>query len=192
MKILKNILLWVSLISLAACSAMPTTHSGFLSSGALVTPHEESALYEKREGLQVSWQVEAGHDISEQEQQELKGLLRREIKTALAKKANEKAVKIPLEAIQIRAAITRIEAVSPALNWFTTIVLFVPMDHGGAAVELEAVDIRSNKVITQLRFASWTPISELRAHFTRLAPANVALTAAAHEFVGQLVAMAEQ
>ncbi len=187
MKALKNIILWVSLISLAACSAMPATQSGFLSSDTGVALHEEGAP-----ALKVSWAVEAGHDISEKEQQELKALLRREITTAMAKKVNGQGVIIPPEAIQIRAAITRIEAVSPALNWFTTIVLFVPMDHGGAAVELEAIDVRSNKVITQLRFASWTPISELKAHFTRLAPANLALTAAAHEFVGQLLVMAEQ
>ncbi len=191
MKTLKSILL-SGLITLGACSAMPATQSGFLSSGTLVTSHEEQAPHEESAELQVAWQVEAGHDISEQEQQELKALLRRELKIALDKTVNEQTTKIPLEAIQIRAAITRIEAVSPALNWLTTIVLFVPMDHGGAAVELEAVDVRSNKVITQLRFASWTPISELRAHFTRLAPANLALTAAAHEFVGQLVAVAEQ
>jgi len=189
MKTLKNILLAVSLITLAACSAMPATQSGFLSHDLAVS--QGASKQHLPSGFEISWQVEGDHDISEKEQEELKALLKHEIKTSFAKNVNEQAIKIPAEAIQIRAAITRIEAVSPALNWFTTILLFVPMDHGGAAVELEAVDVRSNKVITQLRFASWTPISELKAHFTRLAPANLALTAAAHEFVGKLTAVSE-
>jgi len=183
MNLCKCILLWVSLATLAACSAMPTTQSGFLSQ-----PSQSSLTTTSGEdNLEVIWKMDVEHDITPQEQAELKAVLKRELEFALAqtKSINK------LENIKVRAAITRIEAVSPALNWFTTILLFVPMDHGGAAVEMEAVNVRSNKVITQLRFASWTPISELKAHFTRLAPANLALTAAAHEFVGQLVGVSE-
>ncbi len=190
MKALKNILIAVSLITLAACSAMPATQSGFLSQGSVGLSPADGEQQVQPE-FKVSWQVDTEHDISEKEQEELKTLLTRELKIAMDKTVHEQAIQIPPEVIQIRAAITRVEAVSPALNWFTTILLFVPMDHGGAAVELEAVDVRSNKVITQLRFASWTPISELKAHFTRLAPANLALAAAAHEFVGQLAALPE-
>ncbi len=177
MKAFKVSVLWLGLSLLAACSVMPATHSGFLSQ----SPKDfESADTSPK----VSWRVNTGHDISEQEQAELKELLTRELNRALNEAKHEN--KIPSQFIQIRAAITRIEAVSPALNWLTTILLFVPMDHGGAAVELQAIDVRTEKVISQLRFARWTPISELRSHFTRLAPANSALTLAAQEFVGQL------
>jgi len=189
MKALKNILVAVSLITLAACSAMPATQSGFLSQDLTVSQGVNGQHLPPE--FEISWQVVGDHGINKKEQEELKALLKHEIKMSLEKTVHEQAIKIPTEAIQIRAAITRIEAVSPALNWLTIILLFVPMDHGGAAVELEAVDVRSNKVITQLRFASWTPIIELKAHFTRLAPANLALTAAAHEFVRQLVAESE-
>ncbi len=177
MKTIKISVLWLSLSMLAACSVMPATQSGFLSQWP-------QGVVSGGTLPKVVWRVNAGHDISKQEQEELKGLLTREINIALNKANHDN--KIPSQSIQIRAAITRIEAVSPALNWLTTILLFVPMDHGGAAVELQAIDVRTEKVITQLRFARWTPISELRSHFTRLAPANLALTLAAHEFVDQL------
>ena len=166
------LLFFLSIAGLAGCTAMPKTHSDFLSAENAIH-HEE---YEGR-NIEVVWRVSDAHDINSAEQ----ALLVSKLESALSE-----SIKNPNKSIQIRAAITRIEAVSPTLNWISSILLFVPMDHGGAAVELEATDRNSHEVISQLRFANWTPISEFSAHFTRLEPANLALAQAAEEFALQL------
>ncbi len=162
----------LSLTALTGCSVMPKTQSDFLSTQSSIQNNEFSDS-----NIEVSWHMNEPHDINPEEQ----ALLISRLENALSE-----SVKKQDKPIKIRAAITRIEAVSPTLNWISSILLFVPMDHGGAAVELEAIDINKQEVIGQLRFANWTPLSEFRAHFTRLQPASLALSQAAKEFASQL------
>jgi hypothetical protein len=58
-----------------------------------------------------------------------------------------------------------VETVSPLINWITTLLLFVPLDHVVTAIELEAVDSRTNLVMAQLNLAEWVPLDELSEKF---------------------------
>ena len=81
----------------------------------------------------------------------------------------------------IRAVITRVETVSPALNVVTAVLLTVPLDRGGAAVEIEVLDADTLQPLVSMAHANFTPLSEFKARFSALAPAELALNAAAVE-----------
>jgi hypothetical protein len=83
----------------------------------------------------------------------------------------------------LRAAITRVETVSPALNTLSALLLVVPLDRGGAAVEIEAVDPQTGRQLAALTQGYFAPMSELKARFSRLAPAEIAVRKAAADFV---------
>ena len=82
----------------------------------------------------------------------------------------------------LRAAITRVETVSPALNALSALVLVVPLDRGGASVDIEALDPDTGKQLAALTQGHFAPLSELKAHFSKLAPAQLALRKAAADF----------
>jgi hypothetical protein len=82
----------------------------------------------------------------------------------------------------LRAAITRVETVSPSLNAVSALLMFVPLDRGGAAVEIEAVDAETGKQLAALSLGYFTPLSEVKARFSKLAPARLALRKATTDF----------
>jgi hypothetical protein len=86
----------------------------------------------------------------------------------------------------LRAAITRIETVSPALNTLSALVLVVPLDRGGAAVEIEAVDPQTGRQLAALTQGYFAPLTELKARFSKLAPAEIAVRKAAADFAALL------
>lgn len=175
-----TVLFFVLLLNalLSACSTMPSTQSGFLSDA-----YSDHAQYDLSKKIEVFWKASSNKNISKSEEVQLASVL----KSSLQKRINESEdLEFENSSIKIRAAITRIEAISPVINWITTILVFVPLDHGGAAVELEAIDTRTNRIITQLSFSQWVPLSEFSAHFNRLAPAKIALASAAGEFIDRL------
>ena len=81
----------------------------------------------------------------------------------------------------IRAAITRVESVSPALNVLTSVFLTVPLDRGGTAVEIQVLDAETLQPLASMAHAYYVPISEFKARFSAFAPAELALHAAAGE-----------
>jgi pyruvoyl-dependent arginine decarboxylase (PvlArgDC) len=81
----------------------------------------------------------------------------------------------------IRAVITRVETVSPVLNVAAAVLLAVPLDRGGAAVEIEVLDAETQQPLASMAHAHFAPLSEFMARFSRLAPAELALNAAAVE-----------
>jgi hypothetical protein len=83
--------------------------------------------------------------------------------------------------VVIRAVITRVESVSPVLNVLTAVFLTVPLDRGGAAVEIQVLDAETQRPLVSMAHAYFAPVSEFRARFTALAPAELALNAAAIE-----------
>lgn len=83
----------------------------------------------------------------------------------------------------LRAAITRVETVSPSLNTLAALLFIVPIDRGGAAVEIEAVDSESGKQFAALRLGYFAPFTDLKARFHKLAPAEIALKKAADDFI---------
>lgn len=144
---------------------MPATNSGFFS-------EYRSASNLKKDSVVVVWRAHDNDDLSDDEKESLIALLKSELEKSMA------FANLDRSSVQLRAAITRVETVSPALNWLTTIILFIPLDRGGVAVEFQAIDNNTHKPIAQLSFAEWTPLSKFTARYKRLAPAKLALATA--------------
>lgn len=163
-------------VGVMGCSSMPTTNTGFLTETQQQTQYDEN-------GLSVVWRVQTEESFSDADRAKLVDRLKTELKKAL----DNEEMNLPNNALKVRAAITRVETISPVLNWFTTILVFAPLDRGGAAVEFEAVNVKTQQTITQLNFAEWTPMSEFTSHYgNKLGPAERSLVAAAAEFAQKL------
>lgn len=168
---LSRILSALVVMGLVACSSMSNTNSG------LLTTHSQSQLIVGA-GIEVSWLVQDENNINDEERISLI----RHLETKLQHAFDTEQLNPYKASVQVRAAITRIETVSPTLNWLSTLLLFVPLDRGGAAVEFEAIDIKTKTSIIQMSFAEWTPLAKLKAHYNSFAPAELALASAAKKF----------
>lgn len=135
---------------------------------------------------EVVWRVDACPDISDDERDALIAQLQREL--------HQQVQALPVSPqgrpAQIRAALTRIETVSPGLNTLGTLLLIGPLDRGGAAVEIEAVDAQTGRQLAALRLGYFTPLSDLKARFSKLAPAEIAVRKAAADFAALLKPLA--
>ena len=170
------------------CSVMPSTKSGFLSGyeQIAVNPEGTRGAYRSPQSIDaasarvvdVRWHVQGEVDIAAAEQAQLTETFKGELISALKKLPPQPDGR----AVEVRAAITVVKAVSPALNFASTALLFVPLDEGGAAVEIEAVDAQTGQQLAALVIGSYAPLSEFKARFSSLAPAEFALKGAAEEF----------
>jgi hypothetical protein len=190
MKSVRNLITIAAIACLSACSTVMTTAgSGYLSdySALAEAPDAGSASRAAAQAIdpaqlsisEVVWRVDARPDIGNDERDALLAQLRRELQQRV-----QALPGLPQgRPAQIRAAITRVETVSPALNTVGTLLLIGPLDRGGAAVEIEAVDVQTGRQLAALRLGYFTPLSEITARFSRLAPAEIALRKAAADFV---------
>lgn len=127
---------------------------------------------------ELAWLAGTGTDLTPEERGQLLDFLRarlREGVQALPPAPNGRPV-------VLRAAITRVETVSPALNTVSTLLLAAPWDRGGAVTEIEAVDADSGKQIAAIRLGYFAPMSDIRARFDKLAPAQIAIQKAVTDF----------
>ena len=182
-----------TIAALTACSTVMTTaKSGYLSdySALAEVPDAASASRAAAQAIdpaqvsisEVVWRVDARSDIANDERDALLAQLQRELQLGVqALPASPQG-----RPAQIRAAITRVETVSPALNTVSTLLLFAPLDRGGAAVEVEAVDPQTGRQLAALRLGYFAPLTELKARFSKLAPAEIAVRKAAADFVSLL------
>ncbi|MBC7604173.1 MAG: DUF3313 family protein [Ramlibacter sp.] len=176
--------------SLAACgTVMPAEQSGFLSDYTALAGAPDAAAASRvsadvidpaRVSVDaVAWRVTNSVDISSDEREALLARLRTELQQRVqalpAQPQGRPAV--------LRAAITRVETVSPALNALSSLLLTVPLDRGGAAVEIEAVDPQTGRQLAALTQGYFAPMSELKARFRKLASAEIAVHKAAADFV---------
>lgn len=178
--------------SVAACTAMPATQSGFLAGQpALVFSEDGSvgrhsgpyAIDTGRVAIgEIRWAAADAFDAEDREA--LGNSLRQALSTAAAA-GRPRAGGRP---VVVRAAITRVETVSPVLNVVITLAVFAPLDRGGAAVELEAIDAETGQPLASMSHAHYAPISKLGARFSRLGSAEAAFERAAQEFCNQLAA----
>ena len=190
MKPVHRLIAVAAIAALSACSTvMTTSHSGYLSdySALAEAPDAATASRAATQAIdpasvliaEVVWRVEARPDIRPDERDALIAQLRHELQQRIqALPAAPQG-----RPAQIRAAVTRVETVSPALNTVGTLLLIGPLDRGGAAVEIEAVDPRTGRQLAALRLGYFTPLSELKARFSKLAPAEIAVRKAAADFV---------
>ena len=176
--------------SLAACSTvLPAAHSGFLSdytalAGGQGATAASGASADRIDPARVTvdvvaWRVTGSTDISTEEREALLGLLRSELQQRVqalpAQPQGRPAV--------LRAAITRVETVSPLLPTLSSLVLTIPLERGGAAMEIEAVDPQTGRQLAALTPGWRAPVTELMVRFGKLAAAEVAIRKAATDFV---------
>jgi hypothetical protein len=182
-----RLLLVVSVTGLAACSTMQATDSGFLKNRGEMTTSQDGSTATFRSptpvdphqvrSLSVEWAMPAGAAIPEAERARLTTTL----EAAIAREAEALPQSAGGRPVVIRAVITRVESVSPVLNVLTAVFLTVPLDRGGAAVEIQVLDAETLQPLASMAHAYFAPIAEFRARFTALAPAELALNAAAIE-----------
>jgi hypothetical protein len=193
MKSVHTIVAIAAIAALSACSTVMTTaESGYLTdysalAGAPDAASASRAAAQAIDPAQVSiseivWRVDARTDIGTDERDALLAQLRRDLQRGVqALPASPQG-----RPAQIRAAITRVETVSPALNTVGTLLLIGPLDRGGAAIEIEAVDPQTGGQLAALRLGYFAPLSEIKARFSKLAPAEIAVRKAATDFVSLL------
>jgi hypothetical protein len=189
MKSIHYLIAVATIAFVSACSTvMTTSQSGYLSDYSSLAEAPDSvsasrAATQAIDPMQVSiaevvWRVDARPDISKDERDALIEQLRRELQQQVqglpASPQGRQA--------QIRAAVTRVVTVSPGLNTLGTLLLIGPLDRGGAAVEIEAVDPQTGRQLAALRLGYFTPLSDVKARFSKLAPAEIAVRKAAADF----------
>jgi hypothetical protein len=176
--------------SLAACSTvLPTAHSGFLSDYTALAGGPGAAAASRASAGRidparvtvdaVAWRVTGSTDISTEEREALLALLRSELQ--------QRVQALPAQPLGrpavLRAAITRVETVSPLLNTLSSLVLTIPLERGGAAMEIEAVDPQTGRQLAALTPGWRAPATELMARFSKLGAAEIAIRKAATDFV---------
>jgi len=184
---LLRLLLVVSATSLAACSTMQATDTGFLKNRSDMTTSQDGSMATFRSttpvdphqvrSLSVVWAMPAGEAIPEAERARLIATL----EAAISRETEALPQSADGRPVVIRAVITRVESVSPVLNVLTAVFLTVPLDRGGAAVEIQVLDAETLQPLASMAHAYFAPIAEFRARFSALAPAELALNAAAIE-----------
>jgi Protein of unknown function (DUF3313) len=184
-----RIFLMLFIVVLAACSTkMTAPESNFLSSYAVLSDDPNSSVSSAKLTAtidplrlkigEIVWRGASISNISASESGALIALLEKQLiesLNALPKNPNGSAV-------TIRAAITRDETVSPLLNTLGTLLLVGPLERGGAAVEIEAVDSETGKQVAALKFGYYPPLSDLAARFSRMSPGGIAVKKAAIDF----------
>lgn len=187
MNLIRRFIIVACVTSLSACAVMTAPRSGFLSRYTDLTPSSDGSSASIRSDMTVDpmrvavgdieWRA-AGDDLSEEERRALLSHLRDE----LVARVRELPAAPDGRPIVLRAAITRVETVSPSLNAVSALLFVVPLDRGGAAVDVEALDQATGKQVAALTLGHFAPLSELKSRFSKLAPAQLALRKAANEF----------
>ena len=177
------------------CATVQPTQSGFIQPAAAqprqAIGHElryrsdESIAWTRWEIDEVQWLVQdPDARIEAAEIEALRAELRRSLELAAAAPAiasDRSAAGVP-RTLRIRAAITRVALPSPALNVITTALLFIPLDRGGAAVEIEAIDVATGRRVAALAFSGNGTLADFRGYYSRLGHAELAFQRAAQEF----------
>ena len=182
-----RLLMLVSAASLTACSTMQATDTGFLKNGSeMTTSKDGSAAYYRSatpidphqvRSISVEWAIPLDSGFSSIEETRLRSTL----EAAISRETEALPQIVGGHPVVIRAVITRVESVSPLLNVAAAVLLTVPLDRGGAAVEIEVLDAETHQPLASMAHAHFAPLSEFKARFSRLAPAEFALNTAAEE-----------
>ncbi len=187
-----RLLILVSATGLAACSTMQATDTGFLKNRSEMTTSKDGGTATYRSAtlvdphqvrsISVEWNTPIDTGLPESERARLISTL----KAAISREAEALPRSEGGHPVVIRAVITRVESVNPVLNVITSVFLTVPLDRGGAAVEIQVLDAQTLQPLASMAHAYFVPITEFKARFSALAPAELALNAAAIELANIL------
>lgn len=186
---LQRLLIGASIVMFTACATVQPTQSVFMepSDGLQARTHPHGTSYRITGEMnwthwevdEVQWRVdESGTSLKPGEIERLRAVLKRSIERS----AREPAGSDLPRTLRIRAAITDVAVPSPALNTVTTVLLLMPLDRGGVAVEIEAIDVASGQRVAALATAGNGTLRQFKGHFSRLAHAERALERAARDF----------
>jgi len=173
----------------AACSTvMPAPDQKFLSAKVDARAGDQAPFGERRATVaidparaqvgEVAWLVAPEPDLTADERAQLVELLRTQLRASIDNLPPAPGGR----PVVLRAAITRVETVSPALNAVSTLLLVAPWDRGGAATEIEAVDAETGKQLAAIRMGYFAPLSDIKARFIKLEPAEIAIKKAVANF----------
>ena len=179
--------LLVSVAGLAACSTMQATDTGFLKNRSEMTTSKDGSTAYYRSptpvdphqvrSISVEWAMPIDAGVLGTERARLISTL----KAAISREAEALPQSVGGHPVVIRAVITRVESVNPVLNVLTSVFLTVPLDRGGAAVEIQVLDADTLQPLASMAHAYFVPITEFKARFFAMASAELALNAAAVE-----------
>ena len=186
---IQHVIAIACLAGLSACTTVMTTpRSGFLSSYSQLRPGIDGSSASARSGAAIDptrvtigaieWRASASADLDEEERR----ALLKQLGDELMARVRELPAAPDGHPVVLRAAITRVETVSPALNAASALLFIVPLDGGGASVDVEALDPATGRQVAALTLGYFAPLSELKSHFSKLAPARLALRKAARDF----------
>lgn len=147
-KYLRIVFQTISLACLMACSSMHVEK--------FPENQQEIPAFTK-EPVQVIWNTESRNGISDEEQKEITKLMNEELTSFAQSVGND---------WQFIAMVRRVETVKPWLNWTSTILVIIPVDRGGIAVDFVAKDVSTGNSRV-IQFAEWTPLTDLRAQYSQ-------------------------
>jgi hypothetical protein len=177
-----------AILLLSACSTnMATKQSGFLSDYSRLSP----PLKDGQKSLKTTVSIDPAHTTVTAVEWRVKNDSlspeeRAELLKALKVDLQEQLLHLPpspnSRPAEVRAAITDISTVSPSLNVLSAALIAVPLDRGGAAVEIEAIDSGTHQQLAALSQGYYAPMSEVKARFSKLASARIAIDKVSADF----------
>ena len=123
---------------------------------------------------EVDWQANA--EVDAEQRAKLCALLRDALQNDLQTGRSEGRV------IQVRARIVDVVSASPALNVASTLLLFIPLDRGGASVQIDAVDQATGQRLASLTLSGSGQLSDFSGHFSPYGHAEEVLLRSAAAF----------
>ncbi|MBI4799891.1 MAG: DUF3313 domain-containing protein [Desulfarculus sp.] len=167
---------------LAGCAAPQVAPSGFLAHHPQLrpVPGMEGISYWEKPG--VKWEryrrllvepvrvrldeKQSTRQMSGEETSRLAAALRQAVIKASADRYPQASAPGP-DVLLVRAALTHLKPVNPALNIATTAAVFMPVDVGQAAVEAEFLDAQSGEVLAEAAASRSGSPMELTTLWTR-------------------------
>ena len=113
-----------------------------------VNPHQVRSL-------SVEWATAVDAGFSSIEKAQLLSTL----ESAIAREAGALPPVVEGRPVIIRAVVTRVESVSPVLNAVAAVLLTVPLDRGGAAVETEVLDAETLQPLASVAYAHFADLA---------------------------------
>lgn len=172
----------VALILISGCTPPKVAPSGFLSNYGKLRqdPVDKEAQWWEKSGIQwhkyrklILDPVETRIDQSKSErkmtQEEIDNLANHLRQTVIKEMQDAyPVVDTPgTDVLRIRAALTHLKPVSGALNVITTAALFMPVDVGEAAIEVQFLDSRNNEILSELIMSSRGSMMDVTGVWTR-------------------------
>ena len=179
----KGILCGVALVLLSACASVQEPPPLAAQEGMHAVEAKEGSAIRVSGALRwsaakvsiVDWQ--ANTEVDAEQKARLCAMLREALQQALKMTPTSEE-----RVIQVRARIVDVVSASPALNVASTVLLFIPLDRGGASVQIDAVDQATGQRLASLTMAGSGQLGDFSGHFSRYGHAEEVLLRSATAF----------